>query len=272
MLPVIAQWPSFTLYSYGIFVAAAFFIGIFWAIRRGARAGLPGLPLFEAGIYGGAACIIGARLLYVLVEWPYYSRNPGEILRLWDGGLILYGGYAAALLFALFFLRLARLPLWKSLDAYAPVLALGLAIGRLGCFCNGCCYGLLSDHWGLRFPAAQRPPVFLQQLRDGLIRPGAAETLPVLPTQLYSAAGDLGILFGLLWLERKPRFPGFLFWTFVLLYALFRAGVEFFRYHESQEMTPFALFSLSQVISFGLVAVSALMLSTLRSRSQGGII
>jgi len=272
MFPVIVQWGSFKLHSYGLFLAAAFLGGIFWATRRARRAGLPIFPFFEMGIYGGVACVIGARFLYGLTEWPHDAKYPGEILRLWDGGLILYGGTVAALLFTFFFIRGLRLPFWKSLDIYAPSLPLGLAIGRLGCFFNGCCYGLRSDTWGVSFPSAHHPPAFLQQVRDGLIRIDSSSTLPVLPTQLFSAAANIGILCVLLWLERKSRFPGFIFRTFILLYSLARGGIEFFRYHDPGEMLPaFSPLSLSQAISVAFILSSLFMLFILRPKSEGGI-
>jgi len=271
MFPVLAQWDSFKLYSYGLFVVTAFLIGILWAVRRARGAGLAAFPFFELGIYGGVACIVGARILYVLTEWPHFANYPGEIFRLWDGGLTLYGGYIASLVFTFFFLRGLRLPFWKSFDVYAPALPLGLAIGRLGCFFNGCCYGLRSDAWGISFPSAHHPPVFAQQVRDGLIKIDSLRTLPVLPTQLYSAAADMGILFILLWLERKSRFPGFIFWSFILLYSLVRWVIEFFRYHDPGELIPaFSPFSLSQVISMAFAASSIIILMSLKPKPEGG--
>jgi len=274
MFPVITQWDSFTLYSYGFFVAGAFLLGILWAMRRAGRAGLPTFPFFEMGVYGGVACIVGARLFYVLTDWHHFSMYPGEIFRIWDGGLTLYGGVIAALIFILFFIQSLDLPLWKSLDIYAPSLPLGLAIGRLGCFFNGCCYGLRSDTLGLSFPSTHQPPVFLQQVRDGLIPLDSLRSLPVLPTQLFSAAADLGILLVLLGLERKPRFPGFIFWIFILLYALVRGAIEFFRYHEPREMIPaFSPFSLPQVISIAFILLSsAVILLLLKPKTRGGIL
>jgi len=273
MFPVIAQWNSFTLHSYGFFVAAAFLLGILWAMRRARQAGLPAFPFFEMGVYGGVACVIGARLLYVLTDWPHFSMYPGEIFRLWGGGLTLYGGVITALLFTLIFIWRLRLPLWRSFDIYAPSLPLGLAIGRLGCFFNGCCYGLRSETLGVSFPSAHRPPVFAQQVRDGLIPVDSLYTLPVLPTQLFSAAADLGILLVLLWLEQKPRFPGFIFWTFILLYALVRAVIEFFRYHEPREMLPaFSPLSFPQVMSIAFLLSSIVMLLMLKPKTHGGVL
>ncbi len=270
MFPVIAQWHSFTIYSYGLFAAAGFLVVIFWTIRRATRAGLAGFPFFEMGVYGGVSCLLGARLLYVIVNWAFFSRHPGEIIRLWDGGLILYGGYIAFLLFAILFIRASHLPFWKSVDASAPALPLGFALGRLGCFFNGCCYGVRSDTWGISFPSAHQPPVYLQQVHDGLIKAGSPHTLPVLPTQLYSAGADLGILFLLLRLERKERFPGFLFLMFILLYGLVRFVMEFFRYHEAKEMIPaLSPLSLSQGISV-LTVLAAFLFMVCRWKTQGG--
>ncbi len=254
MFPVAARLGSFTIYSYGIFLAAAFFAAILWTAHRARRAGLPGFSFFELSIYGGFTCIVGSRLLYVLVNAPYFYSRPAEIFRLWDGGLILYGGFISFFIFAAVYLRAARLPFWKSLDMGAPAIPLAMAIGRLGCFFNGCCYGHVSETWGLSFPAAHHPPVYLQQVQMGLIRPESLRTIPVLPTQLFSTAADLAIVYLLLRLERKQHPPGFLFLAFFVLYGFARGIIEFFRYHDPEEMLPFfSPFSLSQVISIVVI-------------------
>ncbi len=270
MLPVVGRIGSFTIYSYGIFLAAAFFAAILWTSRRAARAGLPGYSFFEIGVYGGLTCVLGSRLLYVMVNWPYFYRHPAEIMRLWDGGLILYGGFISFFLFGIIYLRAARLPFWKSLDMGAPAIPLAMGIGRLGCFFNGCCYGVLSETWGLSFPSAHHPPVFLQQVQTGLIRPESLHTLPVLPTQLYSTAADLAIVFLLLRLERQERPPGFLFLAFFVLYGFARGTIEFFRYHEPEEMLAFlSPFSLSQVISIAVIAAAFALYHFKRKTTSG---
>ncbi len=267
MFPVAARLGSFTIYSYGIFLAAAFFAGILWTAHRARRAGLPGFSFVELGIYGGFTCIVGSRLLYVLVEWPYFYARPAEIFRLWDGGLILYGGFISFFIFAAVYLHAARLPFWKSLDMSAPALPLAMAIGRLGCFFNGCCYGHISEKWGLSFPSAHHPPVYIQQVQTGLIRPESLRTLPVLPTQLFSSAADLAIVYLLLRLEREKHPQGFLFLAFFVLYGIARGIIEFFRYHDPKEMLP-VLFplSLSQVISL-VVILTACVIYLLQRRT-----
>ncbi len=268
MFPVVARLGSFTIYSYGIFLAVAFFAGILWTARRASRAGLPGFSFFELGIYGGFTCIVGSRLLYAIIEWPYFTRHPADIVRLWDGGLILYGGFISFFIFAAFYLRAARLPFWKSLDMSAPALPLAMGIGRLGCFCNGCCYGHISEKFGLSFPAAHHPPVYIQQVQAGLIPPQSLQTLPVLPTQLYSTAADLAIVFLLLRLERKTHPPGFLFLAFFVFYGFARGIIEFFRYHDPEEILPFFFpLSLSQVISV-LVIVTACVIYAFMRKQQ----
>ncbi len=269
MFPVIARVGGFTLYSYGLFVLAAFFLGIYWATRRAARAGFPPFSFFEMGVYGGMASILGSRILYVLSHWPYYVWHPAEVVRLWDGGFIFFGGYIGSLIFILIFLYASRLPIWRSLDIYAPALPLGLAIGRVGCFFNGCCYGLRSDAWGISFPADYHPPIFLDQVRSGLIPADSLHTLPVIPTQLYSAAADLGIMAVLLLLERKKRFPGFLFWSFIFLYGIVRAILEIFRWQDPQEaISAFSPLSQSQVFSLFSLPLALIMLLVLRMWSS----
>jgi phosphatidylglycerol:prolipoprotein diacylglycerol transferase len=134
----------------------------------------------------------------------------------------------------------------------APSLALGIALGRIGCFLNGCCYGAISRNWGISFPARDNPPVFAQQVSDGLIQQQAICSLPVIPAQLYAAVHGLLIFLILIVLERKKRFPGFQFWVLVLFYSFGRFFIEAFRYYDQPYMI--GSLTISQIISLALFA------------------
>ena len=199
-----------------------------------------------------------ARSLFVLLNWPYYRYAWFDIFKLWEGGLVFYGGFIAAAFAAWAYLRSKRLAVGRILDILSPSLALGIFFGRIGCFLNGCCYGTISQQWGIRFPAKDNPPVFAQQMMDGLIHEGALCSLPVIPTQLYDAGVGLIVCLVLLAIDRKPRFDGFLFGTMVLLYAIARFVTESLRYYEAS--AHFAGLTVSQLVSIGLVVWAGIFL------------
>ena len=98
--------------------------------------------------------IVGGRGLYALTHWADYARDPAGVFRIWEGGLMLYGGYFLAIAGGIVYARRANLLVWRAADAAAPSMALGIGIGRIGCFLNGCCFGLPTHlPWGVRFPA-----------------------------------------------------------------------------------------------------------------------
>src|SRR5262249_54961188 len=141
-------------------------------------------------------------------------------LRLWEGGLILYGGYVAAIGGGILYVRSKKLPVWRVGDAVAPSMALGVAIGRIGCFLNGCCYGLPTHlPLGVRFPAEN-----LASFRF----PGQ----DLHPSQLYLSGSSFGLFILLLALDRKRRFDGWLFWSYIALDALLRFLIDFTRYYD----------------------------------------
>jgi len=210
--------------------------------------------------------IIGARLLYVIINWQFYAASPLDIFKVWEGGLVFYGGFILAFFVALRVVKKNALSVWKITDIMAPSVALGIALGRVGCFLNGCCYGARSDRWGMVFPGRDNPPVFAQQVADGLISSSAACSLPVLPAQLYSALHGFIIFIILLALERHKRFDGFLFWVLVLLYSSGRFFIEGVRYYEQAYMI--GLLTVSQVISAGLFII-AMSVLIVRSKHAG---
>ena len=174
--------------------------------------------------------IIGGRLTYVLAHLKDFT-NILDIFKIWEGGLIFYGGLIGALLAASIYLKKNKLNFWKYLDILAPYTALGIAIGRIGCFLNGCCHGLKTNvPWAI---------YHLGELRH--------------PTQLYSSLNAL-IIF-LILRKVKKKFNGQIFLLFLLLYSATRFVIEFFRYYE------FRIFSLtgSQIISIILFIIALIL-------------
>jgi phosphatidylglycerol:prolipoprotein diacylglycerol transferase len=206
---------SLPVYWYGVLVALAFVIGLWTASRRALRDGLPAQQVVDAGVWLIAGSVLGARTLYVLTFWQEeFAGQPWtKLLNVREGGLVFYGGFIGATAAGLLYVWKHKVPVWKFADALAPSLALGYAIGRLGCLMNGCCHGRPTDlPWALHYPAGH-----------------AAAGAGVHPTQLYDAGLNLALCVALAWLHRRKRFDGQVFATHLVCYALLRSFVELFR-------------------------------------------
>jgi len=247
-----------TIYSYGAMLALAFIIGTIFAAYRAQRYGLDKNKIVDLMFYILVFSLLGARILFVALNWSYYAEHLPEIFQIWEGGLVFYGGLILAFIVLVWFIKKNHLSFGKILDILAPPVALGIAIGRIGCFLNGCCWGKISYKWGVRFPLKDNPPAYAQQVFDGLIPKSAFCSLPVIPTQLYESFACLIIFFILLFAEKYKRFDGFLFWMFILLYSVFRFTVEYFRYYDTNFI--YGVFTVSQIISIILFILALVIL------------
>lgn len=237
------------LHTYGVLVALAFLVALWMAGRLAKRAGLNADSVTNLGIYCALAAIAGAKLMMFLVDAPYYVEHPSEIFSLasLQAGGVFYGGLIAALAISWWYIRKAKLPKLKTADVFAPAIALGHGIGRIGCFTAGCCWGVQCDRpWAVTFtnPAAK-----------DLV--GVPLNIPLHPTQLYEAAAEF-VIFGILyWRFGKPHATGAIISLYLLLYGSARFIVEFFRYHEQGNLWG-GPFDTSQWISLALIAVAAI--------------
>lgn len=265
MYRIIFSFGPFSIYSYGLMLAIGFLVALWFAQRRAKNLKLDANKIADLCFYLIVAGILGARILYVLLNWRYFRENLFDILKVWEGGLVYYGGLILGFFVYIWFVWKNKLSFAKIADLMSVPLSVGIFFGRIGCFLNGCCYGNISKTWGISFPAKDIPPVFAQQVADGLIKPGAVCSLPVIPTQLYAALHGLIIFLVLIWLERKERKPWFSFLVFVLLYAIGRFFLENFRFYEGQYL--FLRLSISQWISL-FIALIALMFILLRKKQE----
>jgi phosphatidylglycerol---prolipoprotein diacylglyceryl transferase len=244
-----------TVYTYGVMLAAAYLLGLQLALTRARKAGLDSSHVLDLGVYLVIAALVGAKLLLLFVNINYFRTNPGEILVLVRSGGVFYGGLISATLVAFWHINRHGLPLWTTCDMFAPGIALGHVVGRLGCLMAGCCYGTpTSVPWGITFtdPFAA-------------VNVGTPLNIPLHPTQLYEAGAELLILVFLLVTERKGRpFPGRTFWGYMLLYAISRFIIEFYR---GDERGLIMGLSTSQFISLILTPLSLIMLVVLRRRA-----
>jgi phosphatidylglycerol:prolipoprotein diacylglycerol transferase len=193
--------------------------------------------------------------MLLVVDFRYFSTNPAELIGLLRSGGVFYGGLILAVAVAFWYLRRHQLPMWTTCDAFAPGIALGHVIGRLGCWMAGCCYGRETDvAWAI---------VFTNPLAAANV--GTPLGVPLHPTQLYDAGAELLILGLLLGTERKGRpFPGRTFWAYILLYGVSRFIIEFYR--GDDRGTVLNALSTSQFISVLLIPLAIVMLIRLAGR------
>ena len=251
MYPVLFRIGPFTLHTYGVFIAMAFLSAIALALREARREGEDANKILDLCFYMLVAAIVGSRILYVLINWSTFRHDPFEIVRIWQGGLVFYGGFIGALLTALWYMRRKGLPLLKTADIMAPSIAFGQFVGRIGCFFAGCCYGKTCDlPWAVIFTHPESL---------------APKGVPLHPTQLYSSLNGLFIFFVLVGIRRIKGFEGQIFWTYVLLYGVTRSIIEHFRGDE-RGMFVEGMFSTSQLIGLIMAVIAIAMMIMLRRR------
>jgi phosphatidylglycerol:prolipoprotein diacylglycerol transferase len=253
MHPVLIRLGPLTIHTYGFLVALGFLAGIGVAVWRAKKEGISTDRIIDLSFYILLAAIIGSRLLFIIINAGHYIANPLDIFKIWEGGLVFYGGVLLALPTALWYVKKAGLGLWNTADIFAPSIAIGHAFGRLGCFAAGCCYGTISEAlpWGVIFTN----PECLAPLNVALH-----------PVQLYEAAGEFMNFLILIGLMRYKKFDGQLFMTYLLLYGILRFIVEFFRGDTARGFLVGPV-SVSQGISILMVLAAVAGFVALRRRN-----
>lgn len=246
-----------TLHAYGVLLAIAFITGLWVASRQAKRAGLDSARVTDMAVYVLIAGLIGAKVLLVVVEWNFYARNPRELLSILQSGGVFYGGLIGAFPVAWWYARKHGLPPWRTADVLAPAAAIGQAIGRLGCFCAGCCYGRPADvPWAVTFRDVYASRTV-----------GTPLDTPLHPTEIYEAIACLAIFFILIRMARAKRFDGQITLAYVFLYAVVRFVIEFYR-GDAVRGTVFGWLSTSQFIAMLMVVAVALVLPYLAKRNR----
>jgi phosphatidylglycerol:prolipoprotein diacylglycerol transferase len=211
------------------------------------------------------AGIVGARLAYVLANAGEFAARPASVFRIDQGGLVFYGGFVGAALAIWGLARFRRESVWGLYDFVVVSVPLAHAFGRVGCFLNGCCYGRVCEGFPrVSFPAASLP--WSDHLRARLIQQFDSHSLPVHPVQLYSAAVNLLIYLGLVWLYRRRPGAGVTTAAYVLAYALARFALEFLR--GDQQMDAVGPLDAAQLVSLLLAALGAALLVFHRRRRK----
>ncbi len=249
MFPRLFTIGSFSLPTYGALVAIAFLTALWLTSRFAKERGVSSEKVVNLGVYCALVGMLGAKILMIALD-PEYRVHPGAIFTretLQSAG-IFYGGFIAALLFAFFYMKRQGLPVLSTADLFAPGVAIGHGIGRLGCFAAGCCWGKpASLPWSVTFT-------------DKNNTTGVPLGEPLHPTQLYEAAAEAIICLVLIQLLKRKLHEGSVIGAYLLLYGMVRFGVEFLRVHDGSN--PFGgPFVLEQWISLVVAVCGAYLLS-----------
>jgi phosphatidylglycerol:prolipoprotein diacylglycerol transferase len=204
-----------TIHTYGLFVALGVITGILIAVKFGKSSGIAANQIMDMCFMMVICGIIGSRLAYVVINFSYYMANPIDTIKLWQGGLVFSGGLIAVILVSIWYGKRHDLNIWVIGDTLAPAAAIGQAIGRIGCFMAGCCYGKPTDMmWGVVFT----DPRCIAKLN-----------IPLHPTQLYSSLSGLIIFIILVVINSKKKFNGQVLLWFLILHSTGRLLIERFR-------------------------------------------
>ncbi|MCR4337311.1 MAG: prolipoprotein diacylglyceryl transferase [Candidatus Omnitrophica bacterium] len=243
MHPIICQIGPLTIYSYGLMMAIAVLLCVFLAGRDAAVLGVSREIIYDLAFWTVFAGIIGARIFFVILEWDFFAVHPGEVLMLQKGGLAWQGGLIGGVSTGLIYVRLKRLSVLAMADFAAPYIALGHAIGRIGCFLNGCCYGR-EVPWGIFFPAHQAH---------------------LHPTQLYESVSLFVIFLILKKMRNSFPIPGQTFALYLILASMERLVVEFFR---ADHLVTYAGLSVFQWMTLAIGAVGMILYAAVTRRGK----
>jgi phosphatidylglycerol---prolipoprotein diacylglyceryl transferase len=259
---------AYAVHTYGVAIAAAFLIAIFVGTRTAARSGEDPDKVRDLCFWLLVSSLVGSRLLFLVTNIPDYVRLCREehdctrALRVWEGGLVFYGGFFAALALAWWYTRRYKMNFWRTADILAPSVALGHFFGRLGCFAAGCCWGAeahgVALAWAARFPADSL--AFQDYAARGALPSGAELTPPLHPVQLYEAGGELALFFALYLLGRRKRWDGQVLVAYLVGYSILRFVVELYRGDAVRKFV-FAGLSTSQTIAIAAAALGVALLA-----------
>ena len=242
------------LHTYGFMIALGFLSGIMTVRRLSAKSQInPDLTAdlaFWLLMYG----FIGARILFIITRLDYFLQNPMDMFKVWEGGLVFFGGLIAATAYAFYYFKKYKLDVWKMIDVLSPGLVVAHAFGRVGCLSAGCCYGRPTDvPWGIKINS--------ELVDEGL------RNVPLHPTQIYESVSLFILYFGLLNIFKNKKFDGQVGLTYFMLYPIIRSIIEIYRGDSIRGFIIDGLLSTSQFISI-LVFIAGLIVLILRLKKS----
>ena len=251
MLPVVWQFGAVTIYTYGVLAALGFLLALRWAYRHAPSAGLDPRRIWNLGVYGILVALVSSKFWLLLTDGNYYISHPRDIFSIatFQSAGTFYGGVLGGLLWIALYTYFQKMPFLGVLDVLAEPLALGHAVGRLGCFAAGCCFGKpTSLPWGVTFTS----PVASDLA-------GTPLGVRLHPTQLYESAAEFFNFVLLAWLAKRRHVAGQLIGTYLILYGLERGAIEFLRGDPGRTLLFDERVSLMQLVSVGLILIGSLL-------------
>lgn len=246
MHPILFKIGSLEIPAYGVTLILVIFLCLFLLKREAARMKLDPDKIADLAFFGIIGGIVGAKLLLVLVELPRFIENPADLKGVLRSAGVIYGGQIVGFLTVIYFAKRKKIDPWLILDITAPFIALGIGLGRLGCFLAGCCHGIRHDG----FLAVHFPDHPLCE---------APANVGLFPTQLLSLAFGVALFFFLRYLLRRRAFPGQIFLAFIGLYGLGRGLIEFLRGDDVRGIYLNGLLSTSQLIALSGMVFAAFL-------------
>ncbi len=259
MFPKLLDLGPITIHTYGLLLALAFIAGIWITSRNAKKAGIDPDSIWNLGLIAIFSALVGSKLLLIFSDYRYYSQNLREIFSLATlrSTGVYYGGLLLALASAAWYMRKKGLPAWNLADLSAPGIALGQAIGRLGCLSAGCCYGKpTSLPWGITFTD--------KYAYDNM---GVPLNISLHPTQVYESLGAFCLFLWLTMRLARKHFTGQIILEYLVLYSVFRFAIEFFR-DDDRGFILHGLVSTSQFIAVLTILGSAVVYYVLLRRPR----
>lgn len=249
MHPILIDLGFYALPTYGFLLAIAVLVSL-WTIKtRAEGVGMDAARIVDFALWLIIWALLGAKLLLVVVEWRRYVADPAQLIGLFRAGGVFLGGFLAAVLAGIVMLRRYQLAALPTFDVIVPSLALGQAIGRVGCFAAGCCWGRSCDlPWAITYT----DPTAAANL-------GTPLHIAVHPFPAYAAIFNLSLFGVLSWLYRRRPAPGRVFASYLILYGIGRFLLEFTRGDEARGLYFGGLVSTSQIITATMIVLGVAM-------------
>jgi phosphatidylglycerol:prolipoprotein diacylglycerol transferase len=252
MHPILFKIGAITIYTYGFFVFLGAMADYLVGQRQADKAGISRQHYSDIFFWAAVAGFVGARLLYLIVEWPFFMADPWAAVSA-RAGFVFYGGLLAGIPVILFLAKKFKIDFFKLADVLILGIPLGHALGRVGCFFYGCCYGRHSEKWGMMFPSDS---------------PAGMEGVKVIPTQLVEAVVLTGIFFILLAFNRRKKLDGQLTGVYLVLYGIARFFLEYLR---DDARGSLGMLSTSQLISLAIIVAGVGFLMVCCKRLQKSV-
>lgn len=297
MLPELFRIPFLNLpvHTYGALYVTGLLVGMFVAFRQAKLADKYHNDILDFGFWALVGALVGARVLFIIVDARYYfvenpfTEIPGTglsiptVFALWKGGFVFWGGAVGGVIALVLFCKKRIIPVGELADLCAPGLALGHAVGRLGCVAGGCCFGYATYHVDQTGLVIADTPLALA-FPEGSIAYGSllseakgevleimqrlGTTVPLFPVQILESVGNIVIFFILMFMIPVKRSHGQLALIYFILYSIMRSIAETFRGDSARGFVIDNLLSTSQFISLVMSIAALVMIIMLSKRSK----